>query len=462
MSGEIEIDHGEREHCDIGGSTVDRRLNCLGSLALESEIPPSEPSAAAKEGTEYHELLDMLGITFALVYNQGKLFKKKKDVFLDAFMEFPTKENWSAEMRIHAREWFSKIYSLIRTHKPRKVFSERKFHFRDLEPLMGGPADFFFAYQGTSGPELFILDAKYGRGKLVTEEAEQLPFYACACASEFPQYEFRKATVVIHQPRLSDEYGEVWRSKEYSKTNIKEHMEKYRDLHKRAYELKDKLVKARVDPSNWAKELDKHGHLTYGKDHCFFCKAAVSCPQYMKSINDQAVKEFEFHEVAEIAKMSEVEEDFSTHFIHLMDTPEKIGAFLDFVPYLKDLINKVEGRAITEILNGRMKIPGWKIVEGRSQRSFPKDRTTEIAAALIEMGLDPWEKKLIGIGATESLLKAKGFKKPEAKKKIEHLVVMSKPGKNLVVESDPREAITMNSEADAEFEDADILDIEWE
>ena len=78
--------------------------------------------------------------------------------------------------------------------------------------------------------------------------------------------------------------------------------------------------------------------------------------------------------------------------------------------------------------------PGWKLVEGRSNRKYTSDAA--VAAAVESIGLDPYERKVLGITAMQKLL---------GKSRFEELLspYIEKPqGRpTLVPESDKRPAM---------------------
>ena len=81
--------------------------------------------------------------------------------------------------------------------------------------------------------------------------------------------------------------------------------------------------------------------------------------------------------------------------------------------------------------------PGFKVVEGRSNRRYTD--TDTVAAAVIEAGYDPFEKKLMGVTAMTKLLGAKKFNTL-----LGSLIEKPKGKPTLVPESDKRPAWTID------------------
>lgn len=442
-----EVEHSERAHNEFGGSSAERNYNCQGNIALKllKKIPDGESSSAAKEGTRFHELLDVCGSLLAAYYTKkGKLPK------LDVLLDFPTKDNWPHSMQVHARVWFNQIYKEIKDKKPRKVFSELNVEYP--EPLeaagrdwhLGGPADFLFGYQDKNGDDhLFVADAKYGVG-YVEETSLQLLFYGCCAAAKFHKRKFKTLTVAVYQPRCEEgDAQEPWRTHTYNQDDIYSWIRRFRGSAMTSLRLVGKDEKAISQ------------YLTEGK-WCGFCACKHVCPAWTAAANENAV--IDFKDVEDVVIRDEITDPDSAArtLIHLLDSPEKLAKFLHFIPFLKKLISHAQDFAITKILEGDEEIPGWKVVDGRSQRRF-KEEQAIVVAGLKELGIkDPFNRKLKGIGDIETELKGLGMTKKEAGQAIAPLVYKSTPGKNLVSELDIREAVQLDDSAVGDFDGIEI------
>ena len=105
----------------------------------------------------------------------------------------------------------------------------------------------------------------------------------------------------------------------------------------------------------------------------------------------------------------------------------------DLISWAKD----IKDYALVQALDGK-EWSDFKLVEGRSVRKYANDE--EVIQAVLDAGLDPYEKKLIGItGMTKAL----------CKKKFEELLggmIIKPQGKpTLVPISDKRQVITINN-----------------
>lgn len=121
----------------------------------------------------------------------------------------------------------------------------------------------------------------------------------------------------------------------------------------------------------------------------------------------------------------------------------EIVAILEKVDQLIAWGNDIKDYALVQAQAGTH-FEGWKIVEGRSHRKFTDEAV--VATTVTEAGFDPYEKKLLGIIATSSLL---------GKKQFDELLgglVYKPPGKPaLVPESDKRPAMNTATDDDDDF-----------
>lgn len=85
---------------------------------------------------------------------------------------------------------------------------------------------------------------------------------------------------------------------------------------------------------------------------------------------------------------------------------QDIAEILPKIDQLTSWANDVKAYAFEEATSGRA-IPGYKLVEGRSTRKFTDE--SKVAQAVLDIGLDPYEKKLLTITAMTKLLGKKQF-----------------------------------------------------
>jgi hypothetical protein len=106
-----------------------------------------------------------------------------------------------------------------------------------------------------------------------------------------------------------------------------------------------------------------------------------------------------------------------------------VKLILDNKKLIESFLNAVENKTFERLLKGE-KIPGYKIVEGRSNRKWIDDAE----AKLIEkLGDEAFEKSLIGITAAEKKLN---------KKEVNDLTYKPSGKLTMAPESDKRPAVT--------------------
>lgn len=198
------------------------------------------------------------------------------------------------------------------------------------------------------GTELHIVDFKYGKGVPVKAEGNpQLALYALGALAEYGFiYPVEKIVLHIVQPRISN--IDRWET----------------------------TVEEITAWGGWVKERAELAYKGEGEFHegtwcdSCFCKIAGTC-------RHRAEKHLQLMETA-MGKDNLVT-DYST----LSD--EEIGAILKKAQFLASWVKKLESYAQNRLLEGGQ-IPGWKLVEGRSNRTFTD---TEAAfGAIVEAGYD--------------------------------------------------------------------------
>lgn len=145
---------------------------------------------------------------------------------------------------------------------------------------------------------------------------------------------------------------------------------------------------------------------------CRFCKAKAECRERAEA--NLALARYEFQAPA------------------LLDD-EEIADILGKIDALTTWASDVKEYALQQAISGK-EWTGWKLVEGRSNRKYTSESV--VAAAVEGIGLDPYERKLLGVTAMQKLL---------GKTRFEELLApyIEKPqGKpTLVPESDKRPAM---------------------
>lgn len=373
------------EHAILSASNSHRWLNCTPSAILEQNFN-NENSTFAAEGTAAHALAE---------HKLRRLCK------------IPTKRPVS-EYDSQELDYFTDIYvtyacELIADAHARSpdpiILIEQKLDFSHYVPEGFGTGDLIIVADDV----LDVVDLKYGRGIEVSAEWNpQMMLYALGALALFDSlYDIQKVRMTICQPRLDS-----ISSFELMVDELLLWAEK---------ELKPKAELA----------IKGAGEYVPG-EHCRFCRARHRC----RARADANL---------EIAKY-----DFKRPPLL---TDDEICEVLAKAENISSWVGDVWAYALEQAVNQGKKWPGYKLVEGRSNRKYTDE--AKVAEILTGSGYTEsqlYTKNLIGITAMEKLL---------GKKKFADLLsdLIEKPqGKPaLVAEADKRPEIKVINTALADF-----------
>ena len=360
-------------HAILSASSSERWLNCPPSARL-CEAYEDKGSDYAAEGTDAHALAESR---------------------LKQALGIPTEDpvenlTWyNAEMEDCAQGYAAYVVELLETAKRTcsdpVVMIEQRVDFSRWVPGGFGTGDCICIAEGL----LNIVDLKYGAGiEVSADHNPQMMLYALGALEIFDGiYDIDTVRMTIYQPR---------------KSNIS------------IFEMsKDALL-------TWADtELTEKARLAYeGQGNfscgewCRFCKAKAECRE--RAIYNLRLAQYDFLNPA-----------------LLQD--EEIADILGRIDALTSWASDVKEYALQQAISGK-EWTGWKLVEGRSNRKYTSE--ADVAAAVESVGLDPYERKVLGVTAMQKLL---------GKTRFEELLspYIEKPqGKpTLVPESDKRPAM---------------------
>ena len=360
-------------HAVLSASSSERWLNCPPSARL-CEAYEDKGSDYAAEGTDAHALAEAR---------------------LKQALGIPTEDpvenlTWyNAEMEDCAQGYAAYVVELLETAKQTcsdpVVMIEQRVDFSRWVPGGFGTGDCICIAEGL----LNIVDLKYGAGiEVSADHNPQMMLYALGALEIFDGiYDIDTVRMTIYQPR---------------KSNIS------------IFEMsKDALL-------TWADtELTEKARLAYeGQGNfscgewCRFCKAKAECRE--RAIYNLRLAQYDFLNPA-----------------LLQD--EEIADILGRIDALTSWASDVKEYALQQAISGK-EWTGWKLVEGRSNRKYTSE--ADVAAAVESVGLDPYERKVLGVTAMQKLL---------GKTRFEELLspYIEKPqGKpTLVLESDKRPAM---------------------
>ena len=362
-------------HAVLSASASKRWLSCPPSARLERKFP-DRAGEAAREGTLAHALAETQIRRYL-----GEITDEEEALRIKAIRDDAL---YAPEMDEYVSEYVDLCIEKINAAQGLALVEERLDFSRWVKHGFG-TGDMVILGDGV----LEIVDLKYGKGVPVPAEGNpQMQLYALGVIEQYGCiYDFDHVRMSIFQPRnggLSTHFISV-----------------------------DDLLA-------WGEEIKPIAELAYaGKgefragEHCRFCKAAVQC----KTLSEYNM---------EIAKLEFQDADLLTD--------EEVSLVLSRVDGLVRYAEKIKVFALNEALKGH-KWPGYKVVEGRSNRRITDEVKASKLLRKAGYGDDVIYKPLKMQGITE-------LEKALTKKKFTTLlgsVVEKPPGKpTLVPEEDER------------------------
>jgi len=389
------MEHETRAHALLSASGAHRWLACTPSAVLEQQFPDTT-SVSAQEGTLAHELAEMkLRNCF---YTQD--FNKRK--LTAGINRLKKEELWQDEMLHYTEEYldYIKTAAFSRNRLP-TVEIEKKLDLRAYVPGGFGTADCVLI----GGGILHIIDLKYGKspeGRVDAERNPQLSLYALGAYETYKLlYPVQEIRLSIVQPRLPDGISE-W-----------------------SCTLEDLLAFGEYVKERAALAIKGEGTFAPGPETCKYCRAKSRC----KARAERNLT------LAPLTKKPPV-----------LLTNEEIGQYLLQGRDVEKWLNDLKDYALSECLAGH-EVPGWKAVEGWSQRVWKKE--DEALQILVEKGIAAeilWEKKPLSLAKIEQAVGKKIFQEM-----VGDQVVKSPGNPTLVEETDQREAISNRVSAKTAF-----------
>lgn len=382
-------------HAILSPSGASRWLNCPPSARLEQQFPDSS-GEAAKEGTLAHAL----GETF--LKHRLRLIahdQLKKEIALIEADPLYSNEMWE-----YASNYADYVYESFNAAKAitsdAVIQIEAQLNLTDYVPEGFGTGDAVIIADGT----MDIIDLKYGKGVNVScENNKQMMLYALGGLREFDfMYDIQNVRMTIYQPRMD---------------NISTFEMSVKDLQEWAENVLKPIAKL---------AFEGKGEFKVG-DHCRFCRAKAVC-----KANATQNLELAKYDFAESVLLTDAE---------VADILSRAAAF-------KSWITSVEEMALTEAVEKGKSYPGFKLVEGRSNRVYMDEDKVAIALTREGFGEDEiYLKKLLGITAMEKAITKKTFENV-----LGGLVIKPAGKPTLVVESDKRTAWNSAESAKNDFQ----------
>lgn len=380
-------------HALLGPSSAAMWMACPPSARLGENIADTG-SNYAREGTLAHRIGELL------------LREKWEDRDISEDMAAAqTEPLYSASMLEYMRAYADFVEERMAEAKAQcadpHILIEQRISFTDYVPHGFGTSDVVIITDG----QMEVVDLKYGSGIPVSAvKNPQMRIYGLGAYLAWCwAYDIQKVRMTIYQPRLDSISSDTM-----TITDLLEWAEK---------ELKPKAKLA------W----EGKGDFNPGEKQCRWCKSAATC---------RARAEYQM----ELAK-----HDFAPP--PTLDEGE-IASILTRLPEFKAWVKEVEDYAQDAAVNRGVHFPGYKVVEGRSNRKYADEDA--IAALLCDAGYQAAAiykpKELLGITAMEKLI---------GKKKLGELagkyIVKPEGAPTLVPLSDPRPELNTAAKAAQDF-----------
>lgn len=305
-------------HALLSASGAKRWISCPPSARLEQGVPETS-SPYADEGTLAHALGEL-----KLKHLTGEipeaLFTRMRADRLAREYASPAMDDYTDGYCDFVEE---RLHALQAAGKSPALYIEQRLDFSRWVPEGFGTGDAVIAADG----EITVIDLKYGKGVPVdARENPQLRLYALGAMESLGcLYEdITCITTVVYQPRLD---------------SITEETLPVQELEAWAAEIVAPAAKL---------AFEGKGEFQAG-DHCRFCRVRALCRARAE------------------ANLALAQEEFADPALL---TNEEIAGILQKVAELKAWADDVSGYALDQAVNHKARFPGWKLVEGRSNRTY--------------------------------------------------------------------------------------------
>lgn len=390
----------ERNHAILSASSAHRWLTCTPSARLELEEGQDECSVYAAEGTAAHALAEL-----KLNYRFGKISLSEYQDEYEAFKnDSEYSKYYNKEFEEYVDSHVEYVVEFTESLTNYHIYFEVRVNFSNIVPQGFGTADVLIATEDT----VYVIDLKFGTGVPVSAvQNPQLRLYGMGALNLFPNTKFIKT--IINQPRLESRDAETLTKEELLDWAIN-------------------YVRPRAEEA-----IKGEGKLHASEDACRFCKLRGKCKERADSQLAIAQREFEIV-------------DSKNDLVQNL-TPDDVSNILSIAPAFIDWFKDVQSFALGQLMSG-VKIPGYKLVEGRSNRIITDENA--VREILLDAGLTEDEimkpREMLGISKLEAIVGKKLF----ADLCADYLI--KPPGKlTFAPESDRRPEVNTLAIAQGEF-----------
>jgi hypothetical protein len=362
-------------HAKLSASGAHRWLACPGSIEAESSIK-DRTSSFAEEGTCAHEL--------------GEICLRDRHVepidFLGKTLNDAPSVTVDDDMVRYINSYIDYCTSFETDTSVSLV--EERVDFSPWVPEGFGTSDFIII----DGDVCHVIDLKYGMGKKVyAEDNPQAQLYALGVLNDYGMiYDFTRIVMHIYQPRIH--HVDEW------EISVEQLM------------VFGEWVKGRA-----ALCLEPGAEREAGESQCQFCKAKATCPTLASHIDSVIGSEFE---------------DLDKNDVSAVD----VAHVLKNKSLIEGWLKAVEAYAHETIMSGGT-VPGYKLVAGRSLRSWSNEKLV-VERLADQLGDDLYTKKVITVAQAEKVIGKKAFAELS-----DELVVKPEGKPTLAPDSDRRPAL---------------------
>ena len=382
-------------HSNIGPSSAERWIACPGSVALSAQCPKSPTNIYAAEGTVAHALAEAL-VTDKI--DDLELMTKTGSIVKEEGFDIEVTDEMIDGVTLYRDTIKEDHKLLLDRNRPAAIqrHAELKVHIKSISPDLWGTADYI---QFRRGHKLYVYDFKFGRGVVEAEENAQMALYGLGAMETIAGEAFDEVELVIVQPRAGHAAGAVRRWKA----------------------PKEWLTRFRATAHAAVKETKNPDAKLVPGDHCKWCPAKVSCPAIYKAAQESAGADF--------SVVVETPDAKGLPQVALMSI-EALAKAYSWREAVESWFSDVADR-IQETLANNGTVPGYKLVDGRSNRKWiDEEKVVEEWQKLLPEGA-LFEHKLLSPAKLEKLPGV-------GKGKIDHLTFKPEAKKAIARDTDPR------------------------
>ena len=359
----------DREHARLSPSDAKRWMNCMASIEMVERISARpdadmlllpESSEYADEGSKAHEIA---GFMLEARNLPDKLTEEGLGVLDEAAAVSP-------DMYRHGEEFCDYIEGLLRPGS--QLMVENRVTYDQWAPGNFGTSDVVVIAEDG----LDIIDYKYGAGILVDAKRNpQLQTYALGVLETFDLFlpDAQRVTLHVYQPRR--EHYDSW------ETTVDELLEFGESVAYAAQTIQSGEA--------WEKRLFEPG------DACLWCRAKPACRPLQDKLANEAIEGFDVIDGDPMPK--------NVDLIPISD----LAAGSKIAGLVNQWANALNARIADVLLSGG-KVPGKKLVRGRSIRRWAVDKRAD--SALARLGLKAnvryKERQLISVKQAEDKAKS--------------------------------------------------------